>query len=123
MCQDAGGCWRVMEVAAGAGTLSLKRGDALLGPVLGVSCHHSGPDNQYAALAFGERLRASGVLSSLGQPGDAGDTALAGALFATFKSELAAIQPWPACQAARSAVFDDPECWDTPSDGTQRSTI
>lgn len=76
--------------------------------------HHSDRGSQYTALAFGERLCASGLVPSMGRTGDAYDNALIEAFFATLKSELAATQPWPTRQAARTAVFDYLECWYNP---------
>jgi len=65
-------------------------------------------------LTFGERLQRSGLVASMGQAGDAYDNALVEAFFATLKSELAATQPWPTRQAARTAIFDYLECWYNP---------
>jgi len=76
--------------------------------------HHSDRGSQYTALAFGQRLQRSGLVASMGRAGDAYDNALVEAFFATLKSELAALQPWPTRQAARTAVFDYLECWYNP---------
>jgi len=76
--------------------------------------HHSDRGSQYTALTFGQRLQRSGLVASMGQAGDAYDNALVEAFFATLKSELAATQPWPTRQAARTAIFDYLECWYNP---------
>jgi transposase InsO family protein len=76
--------------------------------------HHSDRGSQYTALAFGARLQRSGIVASMGRTGDAYDNALVEAFFATLKSELAATQPWPTRQAARTALFDYLECWYNP---------
>lgn len=76
--------------------------------------HHSDQGSQYTALAFGQRLRRAGLVASMGTAGDAYDNALMEAFFATLKSELAAAQPWPTRQAARTAVFAYLECWYNP---------
>jgi putative transposase len=76
--------------------------------------HHSDQGSQYTALTFGDCLRQAGLVASMGSAGDAYDNAVVEAFFATLKSELAAAQPWPTRQAARTAVFDFIECWYNP---------
>ena len=76
--------------------------------------HHSDRGSQYTALTFGARLQRSGLIASMGRAGDAYDNALVEAFFATLKCELAATQPWPTRQAARTAVFDYLERWYNP---------
>ena len=66
---------------------------------------------QYTALAFGQRLRAAGLVASMGSVGDSYDNAVAESFFATLKVELLYRQPWPTHAAARSAIFEYTEAW------------
>ena len=66
---------------------------------------------QYAALAFGHRLREAGLLPSMGSVGVSCDNAVAESFFATLKGELVDRQPWPSRAAARLAIFEYVECW------------
>jgi len=65
--------------------------------------------SQYASLAFGQRLREAGLLSSMGSRGDCFDNALAESFFATLECELLAHQRFPTRNAARLALFEDIE--------------
>ena len=73
--------------------------------------HHSDRGAQYTALAFGQRLRAAGLVASMGSVGDSYDNAVAESFFATLKVELLYRQPWPTHAAARSAIFEYTEAW------------
>jgi putative transposase len=68
--------------------------------------HHSDHGSQYTSLAFGKRLRESGIVSSMGSVGDAYDNAAAEALVATIKSELLRRYSWPTRMDAELAIFD-----------------
>jgi putative transposase len=68
--------------------------------------HHSDRGSQYASLAFGQRLRAAGLLGSMGSRGDCFDNALAESFFATLECELLARQRFPTRNAARLALFE-----------------
>ncbi len=68
--------------------------------------HHSDQGSQYASLAFGQRLREAGLLSSMGSRGDCFDNALAESFFATLECEVLARQRFPTRNAARLALFD-----------------
>jgi putative transposase len=50
--------------------------------------HHSDQGSQYTSLAFGKRLRESGIVASVGSVGDAYDNAAAESFVATLKTEL-----------------------------------
>jgi putative transposase len=61
---------------------------------------------QYASLAFGRRLRETGLVASMGSVGDALDNAVAESFFATLECELLDRHAWPTRQGLRTAVFD-----------------
>jgi len=61
---------------------------------------------QYTSLTFGRRLRAAGLIASMGTVGDALDNAVAESFFATLECELLDRYDWPTRQALRTAVFD-----------------
>ena len=68
--------------------------------------HHSDQGSQYASLAFGRRLRETGLVGSMGSRGDCFDNATAESFFATLECELLARQRFPTRSAARLALFD-----------------
>ncbi len=68
--------------------------------------HHSDQGSQYTSLAFGKRLRESGIVSSMGSVGDAYDNAAAESLVATLKTELLHRYSWPRRLDAELAIFD-----------------
>ena len=61
---------------------------------------------QYTSLAFGRRLRESGIAASMGSVGDCYDNALAESFFATLETELIDRSDWTTMSEARAAVFD-----------------
>ena len=69
--------------------------------------HHSDQGSQYASLAFGRRLRETGLVGSMGSRGDGFDNAAAESFFATLECELLARDRFPTRSAARLALFDD----------------
>jgi len=73
--------------------------------------HHSDHGSQYTSLAFGRRLRESGIAPSMGSVGDCYDNAMAESFFATLKAEVADTQNWPSRGAARLAIFEWIEVW------------
>jgi putative transposase len=68
--------------------------------------HHSDHGTQYTSLAFGRKLRESGVAASMGSVGDCYDNAMAESFFATLETELIDRNSWANPAAARAAVFD-----------------
>ena len=68
--------------------------------------HHSDHGCQYTSLAFGRRLRETGLVASMGTVGDALDNAVAESFFATLECELFDRHHWPTRQGLRTAVFD-----------------
>ena len=68
--------------------------------------HHSDHGSQYTSLAFGQRLRESGIAASMGSVGDCYDNAMAESFFATLETELIDRTSWATPAEARAAVFD-----------------
>lgn len=74
-------------------------------PVEGL-VHHSDHGSQYTSLAFGRRLRESGIAASMGSVGDCYDNALAESFFATLETELIDRSDWTTTSEAKAAVFE-----------------
>ena len=68
--------------------------------------HHSDHGTQYTSLAFGQRLRESGIAASMGSIGDCYDNALAESFFATLETELIDRSSWATPAEAKAAVFE-----------------
>ena len=61
---------------------------------------------QYTSLAFGQRLRESGIAASMGSVGDCYDNAMAESFFATLETELIDRCDWANPAEAKAAVFE-----------------
>jgi putative transposase len=68
--------------------------------------HHSDHGTQYTSLAFGRRLRESGIGASMGSVGDCYDNAMAESFFATLETELIDRSDWANPAEAKAAVFE-----------------
>jgi putative transposase len=68
--------------------------------------HHSDHGSQYTSLAFGRRLRESGIAASMGSIGDCYDNAMAESFFATLETELIDRSDWANPAGAKAAVFE-----------------
>ena len=68
--------------------------------------HHSDHGTQYTSLAFGRRLRESGIAASMGSVGDCYDNAMAESFFATLETELIDRSDWANPAEAKAAVFE-----------------
>jgi len=68
--------------------------------------HHSDHGCQYTSLAFGRRLRDTGIVGSMGSVGDCYDNAAAESFFATLKTELLSRRSWATRAEATTAIFD-----------------
>jgi putative transposase len=68
--------------------------------------HHSDHGSQYTSLAFGRRVRESGIAASMGSVGDCYDNAMAESFFATLETELIDRSVWAGPAEARTAVFE-----------------
>ena len=76
--------------------------------------HHSDHGSQYTALAYGQRVREAGLVSSMGTVGDCYDNAMAEAFFATLECELIDRHIWVKRAEARHAIFDFIEAFYNP---------
>ena len=83
-------------------------------PPAGQTVHHSDHGCQYTSWAFGRRLRAAGVLGSMGSIGDAYDNAMAESFFSTLQRELLDEQRWTTRRQLALAVFEWIEAWYNP---------
>ncbi len=72
----------------------------------GPTIAHSDHGSQYTSWAFGRRLRASGLLGSMGSIGDAYDNAMAESFFGTLQLELLDRQPWQTRRELAAAIFE-----------------
>ncbi len=75
---------------------------------------HSDHGTQYTSWAFGRRLRAAGLLGSMGTVGDAYDNAVAESFFGTLQLELLDRHQWQTRQELASAIFEWIECFYNP---------
>jgi putative transposase len=75
---------------------------------------HSDHGTQYTSWAFGRRLRAAGLLGSMGTVGDAYDNAVAESFFATLQLELLDRHDWSTRQELAAAIFEWIECFYNP---------
>lgn len=75
---------------------------------------HSDHGSQYTSWAFGRRLRAAGVLGSMGSIGDAYDNSMAESFFSTLQRELLDEHRWANRRQLALAVFEWIEAWYNP---------
>jgi putative transposase len=75
---------------------------------------HSDHGSQYTSWAFGRRLRAAGLLGSMGSVGDALDNATAESFFGTLQLELLDRRHWRTRKELASAIFDYIEAFYNP---------
>jgi putative transposase len=61
---------------------------------------------QYTSLAFGRRLRETGLVGSMGSVGDCFDNAVAESFFATLECELLDRRSWPTRRELATEVFE-----------------
>ena len=73
--------------------------------------HHSDKGSQYTSLAFGNRCREMGVVTSTGTAGDCFDNAMAESFFATLECELIDQRCFRTQVEARMAIFEFLESW------------
>jgi putative transposase len=83
-------------------------------PPEGQTVAHSDHGAQYTSWAFSQRLRAAGLLGSMGTIGDCFDNAMAEALFSTMQRELFNTRVWDTKDQLASAIFDWIEGWYNP---------
>lgn len=75
---------------------------------------HSDHGTQYTSWVFGRRLRAAGLLGSMGTVGDALDNAVAESFFGTLQLELLDRHDWSTRDQLASAIFEWIECFYNP---------
>ena len=75
---------------------------------------HTDHGSQYTSWAFGRRLRAAGILGSMGSVGDALDNAMAESFFGTLQLELLDRRRWQTRAELASAIFDYIEAFYNP---------
>ena len=83
-------------------------------PVCGETVLHSDRGAQYTSWAFGHRLRAAGLLGSMGRVGSALDNAMMESFFGTLQRELLDRQTWATRAQLASAIFEWIEAWYNP---------
>ena len=83
-------------------------------PPAGQTVVHSDRGAQYTSWAFGQRLRAAGLLGSMGRVGSALDNAMMESFFGTMQLELLDRQTWPTKTELASAIFEWIEAWYNP---------
>ena len=75
---------------------------------------HSDHGSQYTSWAFGQRLRAAGLLGSMGTVGDCFDNALAESFFSSLQVELLDRRTWATRRQLSNAIFEWIEAWYNP---------
>lgn len=84
-------------------------------PPAGRTVAHSDHGSQYTSWAFGQRLRAAGILGSMGSIGDAFDNAMAESFFSTIQRELFNTRTiWSSKEILAAAIFEWIEAWYNP---------
>jgi putative transposase len=76
---------------------------------------HSDHGTQYTSWAFGRRLRAAGLLGSMGTVGDAYDNAVAESFFGSLQLELLDRRRWTTRDELAAAMFEWIECFYNPT--------
>jgi putative transposase len=72
---------------------------------------HSDHGSQFTSWAFGQRLRAAGLLSSMGTVGDCFDNAMMESFWGTMQLELLDSKKWSTHDELANAIFEWIECW------------
>lgn len=83
-------------------------------PAPGQTVLHSDRGAQYTSWAFGHRLRAAGLLGSMGRVGSAYDNAMMESFFSTLQRELLDRRTWATRKELASAIFEWIEAWYNP---------
>jgi transposase InsO family protein len=83
-------------------------------PAPGQTVVHSDRGAQYTSWAFGHRLRAAGLLGSMGRVGSAYDNAMMESFFSTLQRELLDRKSWTTRKELASAIFEWIEAWYNP---------
>jgi len=83
-------------------------------PAPGRTVLHSDRGSQYTSWSFGHRLRAAGLLGSMGRVGSAYDNAMMESFFGTLQRELLDRRRWQTRKELASAIFEWIEAWYNP---------
>jgi putative transposase len=83
-------------------------------PTPGRTVLHSDRGSQYTSWAFGHRLRAAGLLGSMGRVGSAYDNAMMESFFGTLQRELLDRRQWQTRKELTGAIFEWIEAWYNP---------
>lgn len=83
-------------------------------PPPGQTVVHSDRGSQYTAWAFGQRLRAAGLLGSMGRVASALDNAMIESFFGTLQLELLDRRTWATRAELARAIFEWIEGWYNP---------
>jgi putative transposase len=75
---------------------------------------HSDHGSQYTSWAFGQRIRAAGLLGSMGSVGDCYDNAMMESFWGTMQMELLDSRTWEDRDQLANAIFEWIECWYNP---------
>jgi putative transposase len=75
---------------------------------------HSDHGSQYTSWAFGQRIRAAGLLGSMGSVGDCYDNAMMESFWGTMQGELLDSRTWETRDQLANAIFEWIECWYNP---------
>jgi putative transposase len=75
---------------------------------------HSDHGSQYTSWAFGQRIRAAGLLGSMGSVGDCYDNAMMESFWGTMQMELLDSRSWETRDQLANAIFEWIECWYNP---------
>ena len=75
---------------------------------------HSDHGCQYTSWAFGQRLRAAGLLASMGTVGDCYDNSMIESFWGTMQLELLDTKEWQTRDELANAIFEWIECWYNP---------
>jgi putative transposase len=80
-------------------------------PDNGSAILHSDHGTQYTSWAFGQRLRAAGLLPSMGTVGDCYDNAMMESFWGTLQLEVLDSRTWETRAELANAIFEWIECW------------
>lgn len=72
---------------------------------------HSDHGAQYTSWAFGQRLRAAGLLPSMGTIGDCYDNSMMESFWGTLQLEVLDTRTWETRDELANAIFEWIECW------------
>ena len=76
---------------------------------------HSDHGCQFTSWDFGDRLRKSGILGSMGSIGDCYDNAMIESFWGTLQLELLDTKEWATRDELANAIFEWIECWYNPT--------